>query len=187
MKSGTIELVNSHVYEDGASGRPQGKLMSAAARTIGVAAQVLRHLEDEGVLIPGREAQGHRRYTRVDITRGQQIRYAQALGLSLAQIRAFLHGLPADRAMLYALTMTSFSTGYTRFSPRPPPSLMYSHQDPYAIALLTCLDRRLRRRGRSSARITRGKREGLSVRQEVPRETESSPLIRGTCRGCCFT
>lgn len=100
MKSGTIELVNSHVYEDGASGRPQGKLISAAARAIGVAAHVLRHWEDEGVLIPGREAQGHRRYNRVDITRGQQIRYAQALGLSLAQIRAFLHGFPADRAML---------------------------------------------------------------------------------------
>lgn len=74
--------------------------IGAAAQRIGVAAHVLRHWEDEGVLAPGRDAQGHRRYTDEDLRVARGVRAGQAAGLSLAQIREFLTSSTQNRAAL---------------------------------------------------------------------------------------
>ena len=100
MQAGTIEPVSDHGQESAPSGRPEGKPIGVAARIIGVGAHVLRHWEDERVLIPRRDTLGHRRYTQREIIIGMRIRAAQSLGLSLAQIRHFLHAQPSVREEL---------------------------------------------------------------------------------------
>lgn len=65
-----------------------------------MAAHVLRHWEDEGVLVPARDARGHRRYSEDDLMIARGVRRAQAAGLSLAQVRSFLDADEAGRQSL---------------------------------------------------------------------------------------
>ncbi|MEU8226418.1 MerR family transcriptional regulator [Kribbella sp. NPDC048915] len=56
------------------------------ASRVGVAAHVLRHWEDEGLLTPTRVA-GRRRYDETQVARVVMIQRSKVAGLSLAQIR----------------------------------------------------------------------------------------------------
>ncbi len=74
--------------------------ISAAAAQVGVAAHVLRHWEDEGVMTPARRPNGHRRYSREHLEQARLVRLGQAGGLSLGQLRALLHDHGTDRRTL---------------------------------------------------------------------------------------
>lgn len=63
----------------------------------GVAHSALRFYEDEGLIHSERASSGHRRYRRDVIRRVSFVRVAQLVGLSLADIRAALDGLPHSR------------------------------------------------------------------------------------------
>ncbi|MBT9494051.1 MAG: redox-sensitive transcriptional activator SoxR [Paucibacter sp.] len=63
----------------------------------GVAASALRFYEDQGLLVSQRSDSGRRHYARNDLRRLAFIRAAQAVGLSLEQIRAALAELPDGR------------------------------------------------------------------------------------------
>lgn len=67
------------------------------AERTGVAASALRFWEDEGLLAPERTGAGHRRYPRELLRRVSFIRAAQEVGISLAEVRAALDGLPDGR------------------------------------------------------------------------------------------
>lgn len=67
-----------------------------AAARVGVAAHVLRHWEDEGLLRPRRAASGERRYSELDLEVAHLILLGRSLGLPLARMRDFLDG-DADR------------------------------------------------------------------------------------------
>ena len=67
-----------------------------AART-GVNASALRFYEDEGLLTPDRTPAGHRRYPRELLRRISFIRAAQEVGITLAEVREALDGLPDAR------------------------------------------------------------------------------------------
>jgi MerR family redox-sensitive transcriptional activator SoxR len=67
------------------------------ARRAGVAASALRFYEAEGLLHGSRSSGGQRQYPRSELRRVAFIRAAQAVGLSLADIRAALAGLPGQR------------------------------------------------------------------------------------------
>lgn len=62
-----------------------------AAALVGVATHVLRHWEDEAVVVPERTASGHRDYGEEDTERLRIVRACQAVGLSLGEIRLILH------------------------------------------------------------------------------------------------
>jgi MerR family redox-sensitive transcriptional activator SoxR len=63
----------------------------------GVAASALRFYEDQGLLVSQRSDSGRRHYARSDLRRLAFIRAAQAVGLSLDQVRAALAELPDGR------------------------------------------------------------------------------------------
>lgn len=67
------------------------------ARRAGVATSALRFYEAEGLLSGSRSAGGHRQYPRHALRRVAFIRAAQAVGLTLPQIRAALATLPDGR------------------------------------------------------------------------------------------
>lgn len=67
------------------------------ARRAGVATSALRFYEAEGLLAGSRSAGGHRQYPRHALRRVAFIRAAQAVGLSLPQIKAALATLPDSR------------------------------------------------------------------------------------------
>ncbi|WP_147126928.1 redox-sensitive transcriptional activator SoxR [Shimia ponticola] len=67
-----------------------------AART-GLAVSAIRYYEDEGLVHPGRNAGGQRRYERADIRRLSFVMIAQQMGFSIAEIRAALSSLPEGR------------------------------------------------------------------------------------------
>ncbi|MCX6407449.1 MAG: MerR family transcriptional regulator [Propionibacteriales bacterium] len=71
--------------------------VGAAAAQVGVAAHVLRHWEDEGVVVPDRTAAGHRDYTDEHLHRLRVVRSCQRVGLRLSQIRLVLHRDAAGR------------------------------------------------------------------------------------------
>lgn len=66
----------------------------------GVAAHVLRHWEEVGLLQPDRTVSGHRRFGRDHDARIELIQCAKAAGLSLDQIRLMLSGSPQGRRLL---------------------------------------------------------------------------------------
>ncbi|MCV2354207.1 redox-sensitive transcriptional activator SoxR [Paucibacter sp. B2R-40] len=72
---------------------PIGELV----RRSGVAASALRFYEEQGLLLSTRSEGGRRHYARGDLRRVAFIRAAQAVGLSLEQIRAALAELPDGR------------------------------------------------------------------------------------------
>ncbi|MPZ99523.1 MAG: redox-sensitive transcriptional activator SoxR [Dehalococcoidia bacterium] len=67
------------------------------ARRSGVAASALRFYESSGLLTSRRSEGGQRRFERATLRRVAVIRAAQAVGLSLDEIRAALDALPAGR------------------------------------------------------------------------------------------
>lgn len=77
MKCATVEMMNRHDNQAPPSGRPQGKRIGDVARETGIAAHVLRHWEDEGILKPARDSLGHRRYRPEELSRAAAVRRAQ--------------------------------------------------------------------------------------------------------------
>ena len=73
-----------------------------AAATVGVAAHVLRHWEDEGVVVPNRTTAGHRFYSAEHLARCRIVLSCQGVGMSLAEIRAVLHRGDSGRAEVIA-------------------------------------------------------------------------------------
>ena len=65
----------------------KGQRIGDAAATLGVAAHVLRHWEDVGLLRPSRLSSGHRAYDDQTIGQARMIQICQRAGLSLAEIR----------------------------------------------------------------------------------------------------
>lgn len=68
------------------------------ARRTGLAVSAIRYYEDMGLVHPGRNAGGQRRYARSDIRRLSFVMIAQEFGFTLPQIRAELDRLPQGRA-----------------------------------------------------------------------------------------
>lgn len=68
-----------------------------AART-GLAVSAIRYYEEMGLVHPGRNGAGQRRYARADLRRLSFVMIAQEFGFTLPQIRGELEGLPKDRA-----------------------------------------------------------------------------------------
>jgi MerR family redox-sensitive transcriptional activator SoxR len=68
-----------------------------AART-GLAVSAIRYYEEMGLVHPGRNAGGQRRFARADIRRLSFVMIAQEFGFTLPQIRAELDKLPKERA-----------------------------------------------------------------------------------------
>ncbi len=67
------------------------------AKRSGVATSALRFYESTGLISARRTEGGQRRYDRATLRRVAVIRAAQAVGLSLEEIRAALDSLPAGR------------------------------------------------------------------------------------------
>ncbi|MDT9593087.1 MerR family transcriptional regulator [Nocardioides zeae] len=74
-----------------------------AAARFGLETHVLRHWEDEGLVTPGRDAGGRRRYAEPDVVRIAAIVRNKAAGMSLEQIRVLLDSdAPGRQALLQA-------------------------------------------------------------------------------------
>ncbi|GAA1831091.1 hypothetical protein GCM10009772_06030 [Pseudonocardia alni subsp. carboxydivorans] len=69
-----------------------------AARRVGVEVHVLRHWNDERVVVPDRAASGHREYTEEHVRRLRVVQACRDVGMSLAEIRLVLHRGEAGRA-----------------------------------------------------------------------------------------
>ena len=68
-----------------------------AANRFGLETHVLRHWEDVGLLLPGRDGAGRRRYGRDDVVRIAVIVRSKAAGMSLDQIAVLLDSGAPDR------------------------------------------------------------------------------------------
>lgn len=68
-----------------------------AARS-GLAVSALRYYEEQGLLASTRTAGGQRRYPRSALRRVAVVQAGQRVGLSLAEVREAMAGLPGDRA-----------------------------------------------------------------------------------------
>jgi MerR family copper efflux transcriptional regulator len=69
-----------------------------AAETLGISERALRHYELQGLLAPGRDANGYRRYGPSDLRRAERIRDMIATGFSTREIRAMAPCLDDDGA-----------------------------------------------------------------------------------------
>lgn len=67
------------------------------AKRSGVAASALRFYEDQGLVRSARQASGRRHFPRSTLRRVAFVRAAQAVGLTLEEIRAALATLPDER------------------------------------------------------------------------------------------
>ncbi len=67
------------------------------ARRTGLAVSAIRFYEEKGLLVPGRNTGGQRRYTRSDIRRLSFVMISQQLGFSLVQIHELFKSLPDNR------------------------------------------------------------------------------------------
>ena len=77
---------------------PQSLLsVGELAQRAGVAASALRSYEEQGLIRSGRSPGGHRQYPRDMLRRVAFIRAAQAVGLSLGDVKSALATLPAGR------------------------------------------------------------------------------------------
>lgn len=68
-----------------------------AADLLGVEPHVLRHWEDEGVVVPERSANNYRNYDEEALTRARIVLGCRAAGLSLTQTRLVMHRDEAGR------------------------------------------------------------------------------------------
>jgi MerR family copper efflux transcriptional regulator len=80
------------------------RIGEAAAR-LGVATHVLRHWEDEHVVVPDRLASGHRDYAEEHLRRLFIVQSCQRVGLSLAEIRQVLHRSEQGRGRVIDLRL----------------------------------------------------------------------------------
>ncbi len=71
--------------------------ISVFAKRAGLAASALRFYEAEGLIRAARSAGGRRYFEKADLRRVAFIRAAQAVGLSIGDIRAALSSLPEKR------------------------------------------------------------------------------------------
>ncbi|WP_421856207.1 redox-sensitive transcriptional activator SoxR [Oricola sp.] len=67
------------------------------ARRTGIAVSAIRYYEEQGLVSPGRNAGGQRRFLRSDLRRLSFILIAQQFGFTLPQIRQVLDRLPNGR------------------------------------------------------------------------------------------
>lgn len=67
------------------------------AERTGLSVSAIRFYEEKGLITPGRNAGGQRRYHRADIRRLSFVMISQQLGFSLAEIQTLLDGLPKNR------------------------------------------------------------------------------------------
>lgn len=74
-----------------ASARVNSVRIREAADLLGVEPHVLRHWEDESVLVPARAANNYRDYDEEALTRARVVLGCRAAGLSLAQTRLVIH------------------------------------------------------------------------------------------------
>jgi len=80
---------------------PESLSIGADAARFGIATHVLRYWEDEGLVAPGRDASGYRRYRPGDLVRIAEILRNQLAGMTLDQIGALLGGdRPGRRSVL---------------------------------------------------------------------------------------
>jgi MerR family transcriptional regulator, redox-sensitive transcriptional activator SoxR len=93
MSSEEFEMMNGTCKTPPNTWIPIGEL----ARRSGVAASALRFYEEAGLLTSGRSESGRRHFARNALRRVAFIRAAQAVGLSLEEIRAALASLPDGR------------------------------------------------------------------------------------------
>ena len=70
------------------------------AGRFGLATHVLRHWEDQGILIPAERVNGRRRYTEAHVARVTMILRCKQTGLSLAQIRELTETPRSDHTAL---------------------------------------------------------------------------------------
>ena len=71
--------------------------IASLAKRAGVAASALRFYEDQGLIRSARQASGRRHFPRSTLRRVAFVRAAQAVGLTLEEIRAALATLPEER------------------------------------------------------------------------------------------
>ena len=71
--------------------------IASLAKRSGVAASALRFYEDQGLIRSARQAGGRRHFPRSTLRRVAFVRAAQAVGLTLEEIRAALATLPEGR------------------------------------------------------------------------------------------
>lgn len=81
--------------------RSQITIGQLAART-GLSVSAIRFYEEKGLVYPGRNAGGQRRFERSDIRRLSFVLIAQQLGFSISQIHAQLERLPSGRTPTHA-------------------------------------------------------------------------------------
>ena len=67
------------------------------AKRTGLSVSAIRFYESKGLIEPGRNAGGQRRYRRSDIRRFSFVVVTQQLGFSIGEIRDVLHTLPEER------------------------------------------------------------------------------------------
>jgi len=67
------------------------------ARRTGLAVSAIRYYEAQGLIAPGRNAGGQRRFERADLRRLSFVKIAQQMGFSIAEIRDELAALPDSR------------------------------------------------------------------------------------------
>lgn len=79
------------------SGALQSLTIGQVAERTGLAISAIRFYEDKGLVAPGRNAGGQRRFAKADIRRLSFIMILQQLGFSLAEIRECLAALPNGR------------------------------------------------------------------------------------------
>jgi MerR family redox-sensitive transcriptional activator SoxR len=72
--------------------------IGALARRTGLAVSAIRFYEERGLVHPGRNAGGQRRFAKSDIRRLSFVLIAQRLGYSITEIAARLAELPDNRA-----------------------------------------------------------------------------------------
>lgn len=71
--------------------------IGAVSSRTGLAPSAIRYYEEEGLIAPGRNAAGHRRYARADLRRLSFVQISQGLGFTIAEIRDALSTLPDSR------------------------------------------------------------------------------------------
>ncbi|SHJ23137.1 transcriptional regulator, MerR family [Shimia gijangensis] len=74
-----------------------GLTIGYVSERTGLAPSAIRFYEDEGLVFPGRNAGGQRRFDRSDIRRLSFVMISQGLGFSLPEIREALKSLPEGR------------------------------------------------------------------------------------------
>ncbi len=72
--------------------------IGAVADRTGLAVSAIRHYEELGLVSPGRNAGGQRRYHLADLRRLSFVMVAQRCGFTLPEIAQVLAGLPEGRA-----------------------------------------------------------------------------------------